>query len=410
MPGSKTSEKPDDGLVSEKESFMTDQKSIDIQMPPRGFVFWPVGSGDSTTIVVDEDTFVQIDLRHLVAADDSDDPRMAVIDHLVQVLPKIDGKPFLSVFILTHPDKDHCQGFSELLKRVVIGEIWHTPRVFREHTQEFCDDAVVFRSEVRRRRDKMIANVGNVSSGNRVRIIGYDDLLKEAEYQGFPKHLITTPGKSITVLNGNECSDKFRAFVHAPFKDDSGGDRNDTSVALQIRLINNGVETKALMFGDLCYPMIKKIFDRSTDEDLQWNIFLAPHHCSKSVMYYAEDGEKEATLKTDILDAIQTKGQSIGYIVASSDAIPKSNEKGDNPPHAIAKARYQEIVPTKFFCSGEHPNQMTPEPVIFIAGDQGIEYQYPIQQSEKPQSSKIQEAVQTARGGNEPPKDRVGFG
>src|SRR5687768_3020007 len=104
-------------------------QSKTVTLPARGFVFWPVGTGDSTTIVVNEWTVVQVDLHHLVAADDSDDPRMAIVDQLVKALPKKNQKPYLSLFALTHLDLDHCQGFKDLLKRVQIGELWFTPRL-----------------------------------------------------------------------------------------------------------------------------------------------------------------------------------------------------------------------------------------------------------------------------------------
>src|SRR6266700_2770228 len=58
------------------------QKSMTIELPSQGFLFWPVGSGDSTTISVGDGVIIQVDIRHLTAADDDDDPRMAVIDHL----------------------------------------------------------------------------------------------------------------------------------------------------------------------------------------------------------------------------------------------------------------------------------------------------------------------------------------
>ena len=61
---------------------------------------------------------MQIDLRHLEKADDPEEPEWPIIDHLVKVLPKKNGKPYLAVFALTHPDKDHTQGFAELLKKV----------------------------------------------------------------------------------------------------------------------------------------------------------------------------------------------------------------------------------------------------------------------------------------------------
>ena len=95
--------------------------------PHRGIMFWPVGTGDSTTIVVDEDHVVQVDLHDMAQADLDDAVVMPVVDELAACLPKRDGRPYLAVFVLTHADQDHCRGFADLLKAVTIGELWATP-------------------------------------------------------------------------------------------------------------------------------------------------------------------------------------------------------------------------------------------------------------------------------------------
>lgn len=388
---------------------MSKQKEMLVKLPPQGFVFWPVGSGDSTTIAVGDDVFMQVDLRHLTCADeDDDDPRVAVIDHLEKILPQVGGRPYLSVFALTHPDEDHCRGFADLLKRVTIGELWHTPRVFREYPRELCGDAKVFRQEAKRRAAKTIKE-GEVGAGDRVRIIGYDDLLKEDNYRGFPADRLTIPGNAVVELDGEDCSDRFRAFVHGPFKGDCAGERNGTSIALQVSLYNGAVAGRAMLLGDLCYPTVKRIFERSKAADVEWNVFLAPHHCSKSVMHWKGEGDSEETLKQDVLDAIEAAAGSPGYIVASSEVIPASNKSGDNPPHAEAKRRYEEIVPDKFLCTQEHPNEETPEPIIFSLGAGGFEYREP-QQGRAQKAGSVTAAVAAARGSSEPPSRRVGFG
>lgn len=99
--------------------------------------FWPVGTGDSTTFVVRENEIVfQVDLRHSLKSEDAETDCAPIIDYLEEHLPKRDGKPYLSTFAITHPDKDHIQGFEELLKRVTVGELWFTPRIFREHDDD----------------------------------------------------------------------------------------------------------------------------------------------------------------------------------------------------------------------------------------------------------------------------------
>lgn len=235
------------------------KKSDGFVLPEQGFVFWPVGTGDSTTIVVDDKTVIQVDLHHLACADEDGDPHTPIVDRLVSLLPKRDGKPYQAIFALTHPDEDHCLGFVDLQKRVTIGELWFSPRIFREYKKDLCDDACVFQKEAKRRVKKTIEDPA-VGTGHRVRIIGYDDLLKENEYKGFPKERLTIPGNAVTELDGVDASAKFRAFVHAPFKDDCDGERNDASLALHITLKSGKVTGRCLLLGDHCYPTVKRIF------------------------------------------------------------------------------------------------------------------------------------------------------
>ena len=93
-----------------------------ITAPEQGFIFWPVGTGDSTTIRVAKTAYIQVDLHHMDKSEDGDDPAWPIIDELIAILPTLGGKPYLSTFVLTHPDQDHCRGFEELLKRVFISE------------------------------------------------------------------------------------------------------------------------------------------------------------------------------------------------------------------------------------------------------------------------------------------------
>ena len=72
------------------------------------------------------------------------------------------GLNFLHAFLLTHPDQDHCRSFSEKFylgspdaikdedkenKKILIGELWYSPRVFEEQTNELNADAKAFKKE-----------------------------------------------------------------------------------------------------------------------------------------------------------------------------------------------------------------------------------------------------------------------
>lgn len=370
-----------------------------------GFTFWPIGTGDSSTVKVDEETYFQIDIRHMGKAENENDPAYPIIDYLEEILPKKSGKPYLSTFALTHPDEDHCQGFKELLKRVTIGELWLSPRTFREYKKDLCDDAQAFQKEATRRVKETIKAGGDPGAGNRIRIIGFDYLLKEQTYKGFPSDFFSIPGHAITLLDGKNYEGEFCAFIHAPFLDDSYGDRNDCSLAFQVTLTNGECAGKALYLGDLTYPILKRIFTVSDAENLEWNILLTPHHCSKSAMYWKDEGKEEESLKSDVLTLMQKHALDTGYIIASSMPIPVTNKPGDNPPHVKAKREYLKIVPDEFLCTHEHPNEANPVPIVFAVKKTGFEYLG----SDDDQPASLSEAIEKAEG-KKTPTVAVGYG
>lgn len=342
---------------------------MDFELPSLGLVFWPVSNGDSATVCVDSDTYLQVDLNHLEKSDDDDDASWPVIDELADRLPIVDGRPFLSAFALTHPDQDHCRGFAELRDKIDIGELWFTPRVFREYKKDLCDDAVEFKKEAERRVAATIKAKGDPGSGDRVRVFGYSELLEEDNFKGFPDDRLAIPGTSVDVINEVDLASKFSAFVHAPFKDDEAGDRNDTSLALQVSLLESNQKLCALLMGDLSYPVLDRIFSKSEDEDLEWNVFLAPHHCSKSAMYWKDENEDKESLKEHIVEAFDDASLSPNRVVSSSVKVPESNKSGDNPPHAKAKEQYETITES-FVCTMEQDS-----PIVAQITDQGIEFE-----------------------------------
>lgn len=350
---------------------------VDTELPEQGTVFWPVGTGDSTTLVLAPGLVMQVDLRDMLAADQDDAVVAAVIDRLEQTLPQPDGKtPYLAVFALTHADKDHCQGFGDLLDSTIeIGEIWATPRLWRERGEDapMCEDAKRFHKEVERRVSatlKALTDGTTPDSGDRVRIIGYDDDRDQHAYAELPDAYFTFPGQVITMVDGVELADRFEAFVHAPFRDDCAGDRNDTSLALQIQLhAADGTTGRLLLLGDLAYPTIRKIFENSeaagNTDRLAWDVLLAPHHCSKKVMYGpGEDGTEE--LKQDVLDQLKAYAGPDAYVIASSRPFRSSDETGNNPPHLLARDAYESVTGTPVVCTGESPSVDDPRPVVFV--------------------------------------------
>jgi beta-lactamase superfamily II metal-dependent hydrolase len=353
-------------------------------IPDRGVVFWPVGTGDSTSVVVDADTVLQIDLRDMAKADEDDTPEVPVVDRLVEVLPARAGVPYLAAFALTHADKDHCLGFKDLLDVVTIGELWATPRLWREFEdadgEELCEDAQAFHTEVLRRVEATKAAVasGNApKSGDRVLIIGYDENGGTYSYHDLPDEYVTGPGHSITSIDGTDHAGVFEAFIHAPFRDDCAKERNETSLALQLTLTDDsGADGKFLLFGDLAHDTIMKVFDytqshQERDKYVAWDVLLAPHHCSKKVMY-TRNSNGEDEYHNDVMSRFDAHGREGRTVVSSSTPTPASDTTpGANPPHRKARDRYEEIADT-FVCTGEWPNEETPAPVVFTVDTNGV--------------------------------------
>ena len=355
--------------------------AVQSEIPSLGAVFWPVGTGDSTTLVVSDEIVVQIDLHDMAKADDDTTPEVPVVDRLVEALPIVDDVPYLAVFVLTHADKDHCLGFEDLLSKVTIGELWATPRLWREYEESdgegLCPDAQVFQAEAERRVAAVLAAEAaglKPAAGDRIIVFGYDTDHDKHAYDELPDEYKSGPGHSLTVLDGRDCVGRFEAFIHAPFADDCAAARNDTSLAMQITLTDPaGQSARLLLFGDLAHDTIMKIFDYSERNDrdryVEWDLLLAPHHCSKKVMYVG-DGDGGDLLQTDVLDAFARHSGEESVVVASSGVIPTSDTAGANPPHRKAADRYAELA-DEVICTMEWPTVDAPEPVVFTVDADG---------------------------------------
>ena len=152
--------------------------------------FFPVGNGDMTLVVFDNDQTLLVDLHARSAADDEEDDTPDVMTDLRPRLQRDhDGRLYVDGFLLTHPDKDHVGGlethfhlgppddWKKADDKILIREMWSSPVVFRRanSTTTLCDDAKAWAKEARRRvqqfRDDGFATV----EGDRIQIMGEDE-------------------------------------------------------------------------------------------------------------------------------------------------------------------------------------------------------------------------------------------
>lgn len=349
--------------------------------------FYPVLNGDCALIEFANGLQMMFDCNFRGdAEDDSKDDYDVIKDLLDNKLKrKYKGLPYLDAYVLTHPDQDHCRGFKDKFyqgknpeatdgspsksdkdnRLILIGELWYSPRVFSENSNELSDDAKAFKKEAERRMKLHRSNSKDKDKpGNRIRIIGYADVDALAE---IPSEVISAAGDTVKELNGTTLSD-CRFFVHAPFKDSIEDDnRNATSIVLQIRVdVGDKADVgRIILGGDSEWRVWKNIMDKTSDDNnLKWNLLEAPHHCSYHFFADERDYEPEQS-SIDFL----AKRVNKGYIVSSSKTI-KQND--DTPPCQKAKNRYIKSLGDKedyFRCTTVDDVQ---KPVVFEVKSDGI--------------------------------------
>lgn len=325
-------------------------------LPNRGVAFWPVGNGDSITIAVDKDTVIQVDVNHVMDAEDPEDERVPVIDRLMEVLPQTPGgKPRLSVLAITHHDTDHCCGFGRLIDEVQVDELWLTLRSFMEaknartgEGDELTEAGRDVYNEACRRRDeeiKAVAAGGRAAAGDRLRIIGGHQLLQDDDWNNFPESLVTIPGNLIPEVNTQDVSDKIELFVHTPFRSDTqDGSRNSASLGMQVTLIDGTCRRRFLLLGDLEYQQIEAFFERSAKENsdrLWWDFLLAPHHGSRNAIRRQQDGKWVDADAYTCLDDYSADG---AVVIVSSRSFDDITGEDTNPPHKDAKDAYERMA------------------------------------------------------------------
>lgn len=333
-----------------------------------GFVSWYVGAGDSFTLFTDKkggsgSLVLQVDLNHLGLSEDDDEPEVAVIDELAEILPKANGKPYLAAFALTHPDQDHCRGFGDLVARMAVGELWLTTAIFEESKSELSDDAKALRKEADRR--LKCAVKGKAKSGDRIRVVGHKDVLASKPYSDLPDSAKSEIGTAVESIDGHDVSGRFKAVFCGPAEADDDADRNGTSLAMQVTLADGDCSQRFLLLGDLAHEALGDLFENADASQVEFDVLVMPHHCSKGALF-----DSEGKVDKKVVEGLKAAKADEAWAVASSPPIPKSDKDGADPPHRVAWNKYSEIFGADHMvCTGSHGSEEDPDPVVFTVGD-----------------------------------------
>lgn len=345
--------------------------------------YYPVGNGDCSLIKLDDGTTIIIDCQISEITKDNKDTTYDVKADLLKELQRdTDGHPYVDLYVSTHPHSDHCNGFENNFycgkledyddekdnNKIVIGELWVSPMALNNVIDE---TAVPIRKEAKRRR-KLYDDDTEFSGdyGSYLRIIGYD---KDKE---FDKRYGFIPGTKVDKVN-DQWLDMLTIFIHAPFKEsvETGkeqDDKNEVSIVLHFTFKDEKGSTvcRLLTGGDAEHEVWEKITqNNSNDENLKWNIFLAPHHCSWTFF-------NETTNKEEIKESAKTiMGLQLknAHLVTSCSSIKNYDPKAKPPPHKEAADKYKELLNSgnDHFLNTTDEFDVTKRPIVFKITENG---------------------------------------
>jgi hypothetical protein len=348
-----------------------------------------VDNGDMVLFETESGRWILTDINIREAADDEDDDTPDVVKQLRKKLDRDDdGRLFVDAFLNTHPDADHIRGlkkhfhlgdlsnWSKADDKIIIREMWSSPIVFRrakakDDDHVLCEDAEAWRDEARRRVKKFRA-AGSLGDGNRIVILG-EDVDGKTDDLG---DILVKVDEVFSRICG-EADTSFEARLLAPMSaaDEEEEDvltKNNSSVIMRLDLkVSKVTRGRFLLGGDAEVAIWERIWERNKKwpERLEYDVLIAPHHCSWHSLSYdswSEKGEK-AKVSEPARNAL---GQALdgALIVASSKTI-KDDE--NDPPCIRAKREYIDIldaVKGEFKCVADGPGD---DPLVIEVSSAG---------------------------------------
>ncbi|MGM3412085.1 metallohydrolase [Ralstonia holmesii] len=351
--------------------------------------FYPVGNGDMTLIKLESGRTILIDVNIRTPGDGARD----VAKDLRDVL-KTDkeGRPYVDVMVLSHPDQDHCRGLkaefhlgplseyndSGKPKKIVIREMWSSPLVFRRasvnHT--LSEDAKAWNREAKRRVE-LFRKSGIGADGDRVIVLGED---KDGKTDDLGAILVKEGGTIRQICGAQQTN--FSALLLAPMlandeNEDAELSKNESSVIMNYT-IGAGTNANAVKFlsgGDAEVGIWERQWNRHKADPtkLEYNLLSTPHHCSWHTLSWDSWSElrRDAKVSSDARSAL-SQALPGAVIVASSNVIKDDDV---DPPCIRAKEEYEAIVKGakgEFWNTSKYLSEDDQQPLTFEVSEGGL--------------------------------------
>lgn len=355
-------------------------------------IFYPVGNGDTTQIVLAGGRRVLFDFRHCGKAEDPRTPEIDLKTHLKEDLRSA-GRDYFDVVAFTHADLDHIQGSTDFFElqhakryhgegRIKIQELWVPAAMLldkadQEHQQE---EYVLLRQEAKHR---LLEGSGIRVFSKPQDLLDWLEPLLEARGESLSArdHLFVDAG---TIVPGfSLANDGVEFFCHSPFiQHCEGGDiiRNRAALVFNVRFRVNGAHYDYLEVGDATWEELEEIVSttkyHNNYDRLAWNLYNIPHHCSY-LSLSDEKGDWETEPKS-LVKELLLWGRRDAYIVSCSNPVWDMSESYSQvqPPHIQARKAYEhylrQVGGRKFLVTMEEPTASKPKPIVFEVGGGGI--------------------------------------
>jgi beta-lactamase superfamily II metal-dependent hydrolase len=234
------------------------------------------------------------------------------------------GKKCLDVLVITHGDKDHCEGYCKFQDEIdegklTIGKIIHQDydRVKSESDPEWSKDYEILQKEINARSKKNESKFG--------------------ELVAKPKN----GDKVATVLEGVTYPSDLEFDVISPFEGDdenSDYDVNDLSLVFRLNLKDLG---GMLFTGDSSSKYWQdKIVPSLDKEQGKAKYLVTAHHGSYSFFGKTRDEVRDADPEPDNYEALSKINPEELIISAASKFPTNGDSNGDQPPHYAAYKWY----------------------------------------------------------------------
>lgn len=296
--------------------------------------FFAVDNGDSVLLEAHAKT-IMTDLKYR-----NPDPNNgnSDLDDIAPIIRDACHNDRLDVFVLTHPDKDHLLGYDKIFHvgapkyrnrtptygnvKIIVDEIWCSPYALKPNY--VTDEAKPVFDEISRRY-KLRNTVESLTNGNRLKVLTAGKGQQESLLGGLKWRLLA-PTES-------------EAKIPRVAKNEPENSSNPSSLVIQWSVTVDNSTSKVLLGGDSTVEVWERINSDYLPVEKEWNILLAPHHCSRHSIG-RDDGSDTFKFSDEAISALNNPTGNSPCIICSS----RKFKTGQTPPNPLAYKKYLEFL------------------------------------------------------------------